>query len=264
MFVSSSTTSGGFTPNNEEQGTSFEEIYRHDSGNWDGHYTNDPLTRYLRDRRLKIALNLLKRAGRLSPSDQSVLVVCGGVGGEGTYLCNHGFLDVTVSDFSANSLSLCEKFDSRLKTLKLNAESLDLPDDSFDIVLVQDGLHHLSRPVLGFTEMLRAAKSVVVIIEPHFGLSGKLFGTVWEIHGDAVNFVFRWNRAILEQSTRSLLLTDSTEVIAKRLWDHNVILWKIVRRLPPRIRLIAARCIYRTLAPVSFLGNMMIGVVIKS
>jgi hypothetical protein len=33
----------------------------------------------------------------------------------------------------------------------------EVQDDSYDIALVQDGLHHLSRPVLSFIEMLRVA-----------------------------------------------------------------------------------------------------------
>jgi SAM-dependent methyltransferase len=250
-------------PSIKAQETAFDNIYNRDSSQWAGHYTKDPLTRYLRDRRLTIALDLIERVGCISLATQSVLVVCGGVGGEGTYLCNRGLLDVTIADFSAKSLSLCNKFDPRLKTLQLNTESLDLPDNSYDLVLVQDGLHHLSRPVLGFTEMLRVARNAIVVIEPHLGFVGRLLGTTWEQQGDAINYVFRWNRAILEQSTRSYLLSDSTEVIATRLWDHNLVVGKIVNHLPPRTRLFAAKCLYKTLNPLSSFGNMMVGVVLK-
>lgn len=251
-------------PSINPQETAFEDIYSRDSGQWAFHYTTDPLTRYLRDRRLKIALDLIERVGRISLATQSALVVCGGVGGEGTYLCNRGLLDVTISDFSAKSLSLCNELDPRLKTLQLNSESLDLPDNSYDLVLVQDGLHHLSRPVLGFTEMLRVARNAIVVIEPHFGLAGRLLGTTWEQQGDAINYVFRWNRAILEQSTRSYLLSDSTQIIAMRLWDHNLMVGKIVNHLPPRNRLFGAKSFYKTLEPFSSFGNMMVGVVLKT
>ena len=36
------------------------------------------------------------------------------------------------------------------------------------------------------------------------------------MEGDAVNYVFRWNRSILEQATRSYLLQENAEVIACR------------------------------------------------
>ena len=113
---------------------------------WAFHYTADPLIRYLRDRRLDIALKTIARHGTLDPARQSALLVCGGVGGEGTYLANQGFSDVTVSDISPEGLEQCRRMDPRLKTRVLNAEDMaELPDSSVDIVLVQDGLHHLPR-----------------------------------------------------------------------------------------------------------------------
>jgi ubiquinone/menaquinone biosynthesis C-methylase UbiE len=251
-------------PSMNPQEDAFDNIYSRDSSQWAFHYTKDPLTRYLRDRRLNIALDLIEQIGRISLATQSALVVCGGVGGEGTYLCNRGLVDVTISDFSAQALHLCNKLDPRLKTLQLNSESLDLPDNSYDLVLVQDGLHHLSRPVLGFTEMLRVARKAIVVIEPHFGFAGRLLGTTWEQQGDATNYVFRWNRAVLEQSTRSYLLSDSAEVKAMRLWDHNLVVGKMVNHLPQRNRLFAAKCFYKTLEPFSSFGNMMVGVVLKA
>ena len=59
-------------------------------GLWDYHYTGDPLIRYLRDRRLHRALKELDKRGKLNPAKQSVLLVCGGVGGEGTFFANEG------------------------------------------------------------------------------------------------------------------------------------------------------------------------------
>jgi ubiquinone/menaquinone biosynthesis C-methylase UbiE len=64
--------------------------------------------------------------------------------------------------------------DKRLKGIVLNAERTNLPSQSFDIALVQDGLHHLSSPVQGFTEMLRVAKRAVVFLEPHDSLVGRM------------------------------------------------------------------------------------------
>jgi SAM-dependent methyltransferase len=231
---------------------------------WDFHYTSDPLIRYLRDRRLRLALKELDKRGRLDAARQSVLLVCGGVGGEGTFLANQGFVDVTVSDLSGEALERCRRFDGRLKTRLLNAEDMsEVADGSYDLVLVQDGLHHLPRPVLGFTEMLRVARTAVVVIEPHCGLVAKAIGTKWEVVGDAINYVFRWSRSIFEQSTRSFLLRDDVEVITCRFFDHNLVVGRAVQKLPRNWQLWAARTIYGLLRLVAPMGNMMVGIVLK-
>lgn len=229
---------------------------------WSFHQTDDPLVRFLRDRRLRVAMHSLEQQGLLQPGSDSVLVTCGGVGGEGTFLANFGYRDVTVSDFSDAALKTCRELDPRLKTLHLNAEALALPDRSFDVVLVQDGLHHLPRPVLGFTEMLRVARKAVVVIEPHFGVVGAHLGREWEIEGDAVNYVFRWTGSLVEQVTRSYLLDDSVVGI-HRFWDHNLAVGGAVSRLPRRYRLRAAKMLYGGLRAAGPLGNMMVAVVGK-
>jgi len=231
---------------------------------WAFHYTSDPLTRFLRDRRLRVALKILQDQGHLDPANQSVLLVCGGVGGEGTFLRDFGFQDVTVSDISKEALESCGRFDPRLQTMLLNAESMtDLPDRSYDIVLVQDGLHHLPRPVLGYTEMLRVARVAAIVIEPHYGAVGKWIGREWEVNGDAVNYVFRWNRSILEQATRSYLLDKDSAVVPHRLWDHNLAVGRAVARMPRQLQVRAAKAIYAALRPFDRFGNMMVGVALK-
>jgi ubiquinone/menaquinone biosynthesis C-methylase UbiE len=235
-------------------------------GLWDYHYTSDPLIRYLRDRRLHLALKELDKRGRLDVARQSILLVCGGVGGEGTFLANQGFVDVTVSDLSDKPLELCRRFDGRLKTRVLNAEDMsEVEDGSYDLVLVQDGLHHLPRPVLGFTEMLRVARTAVVVIEPHSGVVARAIGRQWEVCGDAVNYVFRWSRSIFEQATRSYLLREDAEVITCRFFDHNLMVNRAVQKLPlPRkAQLLAAKGIYGLLHFGAPMGNMMVGIVLK-
>lgn len=249
----------------EAQQAAMDDIYGDsDASAWAFHYTDDPVTRYLRDRRLRTALRILEQHGRLDPDHQSVLVVCGGVGGEGTFLRKFGFSRVTVSDLSEEALAKCRRFDPQLSTLRLNAEDMkELEDASYDLVFVQDGLHHLPRPPLGFTEMLRVARVAAVVIEPHYGLVGRAIGTEWEVHGDAVNYVFRWNRPMLEQVTRSYLLSRHSTVTAHRMWDHALVLSRLADRLPARLRLSAIKAAYACLRPANRAGNMMIGVAVK-
>lgn len=249
----------------EGQRDAFERQYAGlDLTYWHFHDTSDPLTRYLRDRRVRLATKYLAQTIDCTPSQLDVLIVFGGVGGEGTLLADLGFRSVTVSDFSDSALQVCRSRDDRLKTINLNAEDLDLPDACYDVVLVQDGLHHLLRPVQGFTEMLRVAKRAAVVIEPHTGVVAKVFGTEWERDGDTVNYVFRWNRTILVEASRSYLLSRASHIKALRLWDHNVVMGKVARILGgKRLGLAIVKLLYGVLDAVfPWLGNMMIGVVV--
>jgi SAM-dependent methyltransferase len=229
---------------------------------WEFNFVRDPLVRYLRDRRLEIALSLLSREG-LGPRDfGSSLVVCGGVGGEGVFLLRRGFENVTLSDIAPAALDVCPE--PRLARRVLNAEEMrDLADGSFDLVLVQDGLHHLPRPTLGFTEMLRVARRAVIVIEPHASLVGKIIGTTWERHGDALNYVFRWNGKLFTDLTRSYLGQRCATTVA-RVWDHNVSVNRVASKMPRPLRLPVAKAIYAALTPFNSVGNMMIGVALKS
>lgn len=245
------------------QKDAFEETYQSGDERWAFHYTADPLIRFLRDRRLTLGLRVLRGATGPDVDLQSVLVVCGGVGGEGTFFRKSGFDDVTVSDFSNEALERCRRFDPELKTLLIDAEDMQLPDSAYDVVIVQDGLHHLPRPPLGFAEMLRVARVGVIVIEPYRGLVGRLLGREWEVHGSAVNYVFRWDANLIEQCTRSYLLSRETQVIVTRIWDHNVAIGSLVKHLPMGLRVHAAKMIYAALSVVSRIGNMMVAVILK-
>lgn len=232
---------------------------------WDFHDTREPLIRYLRDRRIRIALTQALAITGRSPEDLTALVVCGGVGGEGTYLKNLGCRSVTVTDFSQHALEICRERDPRLETRVADAEHHDLPDESFDIVLVQDGLHELRRPTVGLTEMLRLSRLATIVIEPYDGIVGRRFGTRWEAHGGVINYVFRWNKRLVGDVVCSFLRAPAVTTRVIRLWDHNVIVGRMAR-LAGRgaAGVVVARAIYFALDTVfAGLGNMMIAVVVK-
>lgn len=254
-------------PNSVGQRDHFEHQYgARDASYWSFHDTKDPLIRYLRDRRLQIAVDHILRRVRGAASELDVLVVCGGVGGEGTFLANAGFRSVTVSDFSQSALDFCRARDPRLATKLLDAEKLAVPAESYDLVVVQDGLHHLPRPTLGFTEMLRVARVAAVVIEPHTGVVARLLGTKWETEGDAVNWVFRWNADTLTQLTNSYCPTVRSSIVPIRIWDHNVVMANVARAFGGRaLGLAVVKLLYGALnASLWWAGNMMIGIVFKS
>lgn len=248
----------------QKQKETFDDIYSKPN-NWSYWDDTDPLTRYLLDRRLQIGVKHLMQITNSLPQDWDVLVICGGVGGEGTVLANMGFRSVTVSDISENAIQGCQLRDSRLKTKVMNAENLDIPDKSYDLVLVQDGLHHLPRPVLGLTEMIRVAKKAVMMIEPHAGIVANLLGMEWEDHGGAVNYVFRWNKLMFEQVVKSYILQLPCYIKPIRLWNHNLVMDKVGKIFGggQRGKVVVQFCYYLLDLCFGWLGNMMIGLFIK-
>jgi SAM-dependent methyltransferase len=248
----------------EAQRSVFERNFGRDPGDFAFHDTKNLVVRYLRDRRLNKVMERLQHYLGQDLSQVSALCVCGGVGGEATYLRNAGIGEVTNTDFSENALGVCRARDPRLKTRLLNAETMDLENESFDVVLVQDGLHHLPRPVLGFNEMLRVARKAVIVLEPQSGWSGRILGREWEEHEGTFNYVFRWNADLLKSATRSQLLKRDLAFEVIRLWDHSGCVHRAVYPLGNgKLSLLAAKSIYAALTPLNFLGNQFIGMVFK-
>jgi ubiquinone/menaquinone biosynthesis C-methylase UbiE len=251
----------------ETQLESFEKIFAN-SANTPKSYnalTNDKFTRFIVDRRTDKGLQFLKKKyGKTEDiSKWSVLVVCGGLGGEAMFFLRHGFKNVTNSDFSANAVKISKTYDARLKGCVVDAENIPFEDNSFDLVVVKDGLHHLPRPVLGMTEMIRVSKKAVIVIEPYESLIGNLIGTEWELQEGSMNYVFRWNRAFVNQVTKSYLLKDYNQVKVFRLWDHNMVMHKLARIVPQKWKYSFAKMAYSLLSIFNFCGNMMVAVVCK-
>jgi len=232
-----------------------------------GHIVSrDPLVRYVVDWRLKTALDRLRlAAGDRLHARSRVLVLCSGEGLEGSILYDMGFTDVTVGDISPVAIEQARKRDPRLKGMVVDLEHLALPDGACDLALVQDGLHHLQDPVRGFTEMLRISTTAVVFLEPHNSLAGRMVGRTWEHHGDAVNYVFRWTRRLVQDVASSYLGPDSFRNLSFAFWHHNVMLEKIGRRFGRRLSipvLRTAKTLIDRVLPGS--GNQFCGMILKT
>ena len=219
----------------------------------------------MRNRRLRKGLKYLTSKYSIETiSNWKVLIVCGGIGSEGLFFLNNGFNDVTVSDFSINALEIAKSLNSRLKTLVLNAESISFENNSYDLVVVQDGLHHLPRPSLGFTEMLRVAKKAILVIEPYDSFVGKVFGTEWEVVGTSTNYVYRWNVKMVEQVVKSYLLKEYNSIKVYQIWDHSLMLLKLTKNISSEnLRLFFVSILYKVLSIFNILGNMMVCIVSK-
>jgi ubiquinone/menaquinone biosynthesis C-methylase UbiE len=232
---------------------------------WSFHDTPEPLTRFLRDRRQNRAVQELLRQTDTRPEHwDRVLVVCGGVGGEGTFLRKQGFRNVTVSEFDPALLRIMGQRDRSLRGAACDAQHLPFAGGSFDLVLVQDGIHHLKNPALGITEMLRVARRAVVVIEPHDGVVARLLGIRIEREGGQENFVFRWNRRMFVQVVSSFLVGTPFHVCTLRFWDHSLAMLRLFRWLPgDRLKLLGIQIGYGVLKLMDSLGgNMFVGIVI--
>jgi ubiquinone/menaquinone biosynthesis C-methylase UbiE len=194
--------------------------------------SDDPLLQYITRWRLKEGLRrLVMNANDRLNTDSSILVLCAGEGNEGSVLCDLGYRNVTVSDISDAGVAEAVNRDKRLRGLVLNAERADVPDNSFDILVVQDGLHHLQSPVGGFTEMLRIARTAVLFLEPHDAIIGRAIGTKWEKNGDAVNYVFRWTKRLVQDVASSYLGPDSFKNLSFSFCHHNPLFLKLGKTL---------------------------------
>jgi SAM-dependent methyltransferase len=227
--------------------------------------SDDPLVRYLVRWRLLEAVRRLRAGAPDLSASSPVLVLCAGEGLEGTVLADAGFNDITVSDLSPRGVDAALDRDGRLRGLVLNAEDTELPDRSYDLVVVQDGLHHLRRPASGFTEMLRLARRGALFLEGHDVWAGRTFGREWERNGDAVNYVFRWNRALVDQIAKSYLGPEGFANLSFSFWHHNIHLERLGRAAGGRdrgLRVVkAVKGVLDTAAPAA--GNQFCGLVLK-
>ena len=99
----------------------------------------------------------------------SVLDICCGSGMISEYYTKEGTV-VTGTDISPECIERArvraQRYGFSSKFQVADSENLPFPDNSFDIVSVHDGLHHLAKPWKAVKEMGRVARKGIIIIEP--------------------------------------------------------------------------------------------------
>ena len=225
----------------------------------------DEFTRYVFEWRIRSAIERLQEAGACLGQDSSFLVLCAAEGHEGSVLCDLGFRNVTVSDISPVAVRIAVERDSRLRGQVLLAENLDVPEGAYDVVFVQDGLHHLRNPVQGFTEMLRVSAQAAIFLEPHDSLVGRTIGRQWERNGGAVNYVFRWSKKLVDDVASSYLGEDRSENLSFSFWHHTPCYAQLGRHLGgKRLALATIRTLKFVLDhTLGQFGNQFCGIILK-
>lgn len=158
----------------------------------------------------------LLQSGLLDPA-HSVLVVCGGTA-DRDVLARAGFRQATISNVDKDYSRHMEPFAWAYQ----DAENLTYEANSFDLVIVNAGLHHCYSPHKALLEMLRVARRFVLVFEARDSLllnvakriglttdyeleavsaNGYLSGGV--ANGPIPNHIYRWTEREILKVLRS-------------------------------------------------------------
>jgi len=128
----------------------------------------------------------------------SVLDICCGSGMISEYYAKKG-TKVTGTDLSFECIERAkirsQRYGFSAKFQMADSENLSFPDDSFDIVSVHDGLHHLDNPKKAVKEMARLANKGVIITEPARALITELSILLGvSLRYEGTDFVYRFKK----------------------------------------------------------------------
>ena len=149
----------------------------------------------------------------LTDKDASWITIGDGrYGTDAGWLLNHGLTRVIATDLQCDLLEVAQKKGVIRDFRILNAESMDLPDESFDYVYCKEAYHHCPRAPIALFEMLRVARKAVVLQEPMDGYGRNLVGKILlavrssirraSSHGfeSSGNFIYRVSRQEVEKA----------------------------------------------------------------
>jgi SAM-dependent methyltransferase len=197
----------------------------------------------------------------------SVLVV-GGMPEDAEVLRRCGFHRITLSNIEGTTGGDGQPGEFPIEAV--DAEDIRLSDNSYDMVVVHEVIHHCRSPHRALCEMLRVAKRYVVMMEPNDSTFMRLLGRLgfsfpYELfavvdndyvcggvrNSQIPNFIHRWNRHDVFKTASSFLAERMFSVRAYPYWDFNVDERDLAYRKQTRIelitRLIGARNFIRLL-----------------
>ena len=183
----------------------------------------------------------------LALAGKTLLEICAGSGMMSEKFAEAGAV-VTATDFSRAAITYARERARRhgfnATFVVADAENLPYPDQSYDVVAVHDGLHHLQEPELAIREMARVARQAVLIMDPADAVltaTAVRLGIAVDIE-EAGNQVKRLDPVVVQQ-----ILRDSG--LRKVRWRRNLMYyphqpgrWFRLLGVPPA--LIAARWLF--------------------
>lgn len=99
------------------------------------------------------------------PAASWMTVGDGRYGSDAGYLCSKN-VDVIATSLTDERLRKANELGHIRRFQAENAEAISLADSSVDFVLCKEAYHHFPRPTIALYEMLRVARTAVVLIEP--------------------------------------------------------------------------------------------------
>ncbi len=187
--------------------------------------------------------------------DMSVLVICGTTKDK-TVFEELGFTNVTISNLDTRAPR--DEFYPYAWSYQ-DAEQLEFPEDHFDFIVVNAGLHHCQSPHRGLLEMYRVARRGILAVEARESLLLRMalrvgFAEEYEVCNVVTegleyggvrntfvpNHVYRWNEREVKKTIASYAPHAKHEIIFK--YDLKFPFTSLVDRHP--IYLLSAIVLY--------------------
>lgn len=205
-----------------------------------------------RNRFERVLRNCVQSMGLDLMSD---VLVAGGSAEDGRTLHRIGFTRVTLSNLlDPRPSEQADLNDAEMRTVRVDAEAMELADNSYDLVLAHEVLHHCRSPHKALLEMLRVSRKHVILLEPNNSFSMQVllrlrFSFPYELPaviasgfqtGDVrdssiPNYIYRWNAVDVYQTTASYLAESEFDLYTQGYWDFNVDEAELRRRSETRI-----------------------------
>lgn len=210
--------------------------------------TNTVMSASSRDNKdAKTVLTILEKYISREALDVSGSVLAIGAGELDVILLHElGFSKVTTSNIQGSQTALA-----------LDAENIELPDNSYDVVFAHAVLHHCRSPHKAVIEMARIARKHILFIEPNESSFMRLLvkmgfsfpfelGAVWDHgyvaggmrNGPIPNFIYRWNKNELKKTLASGVPERQWAVFAYPYWDFFVSEYEVDARKDTKLDVI--------------------------
>ncbi len=198
-------------------------LFAHESDHFDGKYsaTKDikaSHTELFKWMEFYFVHKFIKLMGK-ELKGKSILLGCAGRAFEVPFLIESG-MKVTLSDISDAACDYLKEQFPDADVLKLDFENTGLPEKCFDYVLVNKGLHHLSRPINGFLEMERLSREGFAFIEAQDSFPVRMIAR--HVIGEYENsgtYNYRFTKREIEKYLRSL--NKNYTLVVKTAWFHS-------------------------------------------
>jgi SAM-dependent methyltransferase len=185
----------------------------------------------------------------------SDVLVVGGSSEDGRTLHRVGFPRVTLSNLlDPRPSEQTDLDDAGMRTVRVDAEAMELADNSYDLVLAHEVLHHCRSPHKALLEMLRVSRKYVILLEPNNSFAMRMllrlrFSFPYELpaviasgfqtggvrDSSIPNYIYRWNAMEMYQTTASYLAESEFDLYTQGYWDFNVDEAELRRRSETRI-----------------------------